>query len=137
MFVQNKGKVVYNDEAHEVFNDELQGLVRSHRFVKVEHYVEASIKIPFLNMIRRSVTEIKQKKCSYPNEVWEEENAKVAAILFDRYDYKEGRKSLLKILSNFQEEELDDIDGKNVDNFIDSLSSKQHIANFLWTGVLK
>ena len=137
MFVQNKGKVVYNDEAHEVFNDELQRLVRSHRFVKVEHYVEASIKIPFLNMIRRSVTEIKQKKCSYPNEVWEEENAKVAAILFDRYDYKEGRKSLLKILSNFQEEELDDIDGKNVDNFIDSLSSKQHIANFLWTGVLK
>ena len=116
---QKNGKVLFNDEIHEIYNLEVQNSVRSHRFVTVDHYLEASKKLPFINTLTRSLDiGYRNSSHSYPTEIWEEENAKIFSILFYYYQFNNERTTVLILQSTGTCESHEYIDGLKVDFYI-------------------
>ena len=134
---QYNGKVLYNDEIHEMYNSDVQDIVRSHRSVTVDHYLESTKKLPFIKMLIRSLNVDKRSNSHYyPTEIWEKENALIFTTLFFYYTFKEDRRTMI-ILQAGDLKEYETIDNLKVDEYIEKLTSKDKICNFLVNGKLK
>ena len=100
-FIETCTSKLYNDEVHEIYNSEVQDLVRSHKFVKSEDYIKGVAKLPYIMELKRKLGVASgNSKHIKPINTWQDENAIIFAKLFYFYDYIETRDHIIMINEN-------------------------------------
>ena len=127
---------VYNDEMHELYNKEVQDLVRSHKFVNIEDYAKSVYKLPFIIELQRKYGVIpRSSHHTTPSDTWEDENIDIFSTLFYYYSYTNDGDHFM-VMEKFCIK-IYDTKEKSMNQYTESLSSKHMVAYYLLNGSLK